>query len=100
MACEHNHRARYTHGFYCEDCQTFFGHDSRTYRSGELLSNLYFALHNLNIQHAGGCPEAVAMKQKIGIGVKHDNYEELITEAIAILDRYGLDENSATVTLR
>jgi hypothetical protein len=39
------------------------------------------------------------MADKIGIGIAHENYEELIAEGLVILRKYGKDENSATVVV-
>ena len=103
-ACSHNHRCRYTHGFYCEDCNEFFPKKSATYRSGEYMSSLWMACHNVNAKALqAGLPEvleAIEMRDKIGIGQKHENYEELITEAEAFLAKHGKDGDSAEVILR
>ncbi len=99
MSCEHNNRSRFTRGFYCSDCDTFFGKDSPTYRSGELLSSIWMAVRNLGIE-LGGSPEAKALCNRIGIGKKHDNYEDLIQEGLAFLAKHGQDEDAATVVLR
>lgn len=104
MPCIHNQRCRYTHGFYCEDCKTFFPVDSPTYRSDELLSSIWMVLNNINAdRQQKGKPklsEVEAMKNKIGIGKKHENYEELIAEAETIMKKYHVTAKSATVTLR
>lgn len=103
MKCKHNDRMRYTDGFHCMDCGTFFSKDSPTYRSGELLSDLWMALSNIN---ADRCqrglpiyPEVAHMKEKIGIGKKHTDYEAIITEAEEILHKHGKNSNSAILTL-
>ena len=49
IACIHNARCRYLHGYYCEDCDTFFHKDSDTYRSDELLQSIWMVLHNINV---------------------------------------------------
>lgn len=101
--CTHNQRRRYTHGFFCEDCGEFFAKDSPTYRSDEYLSSLWMACHNLNATalQAGKpeVPEALAMRDKIGIGIKHENHEELITEAEAMLVKHGSHGEAASITL-
>lgn len=103
MKCKHNQRCRYTYGFYCEDCDTFFSKDSTTYRKDELMSNLWGALHNINAERGQNkiahLKEVHEMKEKIGIGVMHENYEGLIEESLTILKKHGKDENSATLTL-
>jgi len=50
MKCNHKARIRYTHGFYCEDCNTFFDKDSPTYRADALLSSIWMVLHNINAE--------------------------------------------------
>lgn len=103
MDCIHNARCRFTHGFLCEDCDTFFAKDSPVYRAGELLSSLWLALNNINAERLQRgelrAADVAAMRDKIGIGVKHDNYEQLITEAEQVLSRYGRNADSASVTL-
>lgn len=102
--CQHNQRCRYTHGFYCEDCKTFFPKDSPTYRSGELLKSIWSVLHNINAERIQvGDPEiaeVLTMKNKIGIGKKHDDYEALIAEAEIIMKKYGVTSDSSSVTIR
>lgn len=103
MECAHTQRCRYTHGFYCEDCDTFFGAGSATYRSGEMLSSIWTVLHNINAYslQAGGLEvaEALAMRDKIGIGLRHENYEALIAEATEVMTRHGVTAKSACVVL-
>ena len=102
--CVHNHRMRFTTGFFCEDCGQFFAKDSPTYRSDEYLGTLWMACHNVNAAalQAGKpeIPEAIAMRDKIGVRKKHANYEELIAEAEAFLAKHGSSSSNATVTLR
>lgn len=104
MECKHNARTRYTHGFYCRDCHTFFNEKSATYRSGELLSNLWMCLHNINAKRLqdglNEIKEVWDMRDKIGIGIKHENYEQIIDEAEAILYKYKENRESATIVLK
>ena len=101
--CIHNQRTRYTDGFFCKDCSTFFGNDSPTYRSGELMSDLWMVLNNINVGLSRGGqerdPEVSAMIDEIGICVAHENYEEIITKAEKIMNKYQKDSNSASITL-
>ena len=103
-ACSHNQRCRYTHGFYCEDCNTFFKKDSPTYRSGELLSSIWMVLNNINVDlfRAGEAKdeEVKKMKDKIGIGIVHDNYEELIEDAEVIMGKYRTNSEAANLELK
>ena len=104
MECAHNKRCRYTHGFYCEDCKTFFPKDSPTYRQDELMSSLWMAISNINAERyqKGLQPynDIEAMKQEIGIGIKHDNYEDIITRAELLLAIHNKNSKSATITLK
>ena len=101
--CVHNARTRYTTGFHCNDCNTFFSKDSPTYRSGELISSLGMVLHNINAElgRAGKeyDQEVLAMRDRVGIGVKHDDYEGLIADAMVVIRKHGKDEESASTTL-
>lgn len=105
MKCptNHNQRCRYSHGFYCEDCNTFFPKDSSTYRSDELLSSIHMVLNNINVDLIRNNEEedkdVREMMNKIGIGVNHENYEELIAEAEVIMRKYNKDADSAVVKL-
>jgi len=105
MKCIHNHRCRYTDGFYCEDCNTFFGKDTPTYRSGELLSSIWMVLHNINVDRvrAGNVVDVdvLSLKDEIGIGIgkKHENFEELISKAEIIMTNHLKNSNSASITL-
>jgi len=101
--CIHDARTRGTEGFFCRDCDQYFHKDSPTYRSGELLSSLWMALNNISVGSfragKGDIREALDMKAKIGIGVAHDNYEDLISEAEGLLAKYGRDVNEAYVVI-
>ena len=92
LTCTHNQRCRYAHGFFCEDCNTFFARNSATYRSGELLRSIWMVLNNINatsLQSGGpGVQEALAMRDKIGIGTRHDDYEALIAEAEVVMAKH------------
>lgn len=104
MTCRHNQRCRYTDGFYCEDCETYFHKDSPIYRSSELLSSIYFALHNINAQRLQDkqlpYEDVKCFLDMLGFGKKHENYEELIVEAKTLLSKYGKDSESASVTIK
>ena len=67
------------------------------------MSSLWMACHNINARalQAGKqeVAEATAMRDKIGIGVRHANYEELIAEAEAVLAKYGSHGDAAIFTL-
>ena len=100
MTCDHNTNiTRYTNGFQCEDCDAFFGVDTPTYRSGEYLSSIWMVLHNINASSKERCADVSTMMDKIGIGIKHTNYEELIEEAEVIMTKYGKNGTSASVVI-
>ena len=104
LKCSHNQRCRYTTGFYCEDCGMFFSKGSRTYRSGEKLSDIHMVLHNIRADSIrnGQKPDidVQQMMDKIGIGIKHENYEELIFDSESILKRYNKDSDSSSLTIK
>lgn len=104
IKCIHNDRTRFTNGFHCHDCGTFFEKDTPTYRSDELLSKIWMVLHNINAdrmrKNKKRIVEVDSMRDKIGIGKSHDNYEELIAEAEIITAAHGKNSKSATLVLR
>lgn len=101
--CRHNHRYRWTHGFHCEDCDTFFHKNSPTYRSDELLSSIWMVLNNINVDEIRAnrkkIPKVEKMKTKIGIGKNHTDYESIISEAEEIMAKYGKNSSSAVVQI-
>jgi len=101
--CRHNARCRYTHGFYCEDCETFFSKDSPTYRAGELLSSIWMVLNNINVDRYRNdlepSEDVSALIEEIGIGKRHENYEDIINRAEMVIATYGKNSNSASITL-
>ena len=102
--CKHNARCRYIHGFYCEDCKTFFPKESPTYRKEELIDSIWMVLNNINVERLRAkkkpYKDVEYMQNKIGIGIKHKNYEEIISEAEKIMKKYKVNSDSATVTLK
>ena len=102
--CEHNQRTRYTTGFQCENCDTFFPKNSPTYRADEYINTLWMSVHNVNAKalQAGlpEIPEAIKLRDEIGIGVKHINYEEVITKAEDFLALHGVNANDAIIIVR
>ena len=103
VSCVHNVRCRYTDGFYCKDCGTFFSKDSATFRSDELLSSIWMVLHNINAERCrdGLVPlgDVADLKDEIGIGKSHANYEDIIRRAELVMTKYGKNSGSASVTL-
>lgn len=102
--CIHNERSRYTHGFYCRECCTFFGKETPTYRSGELLSSIWMVLNNINVdlfrEGKQRDVEVTELKDWIGIGKKHpEDYEEIIKESERIMFKYDRNSDSASITL-
>lgn len=111
MNCDHKGQEAWTDGLLCLDCGKFFHISSAYYRSTQYLQDLWMALHNLNAEryqtklaHYKGpvlepYPEVTAMRDKIDIGVKHANYEEIISEAEAVLAKYNYPVESVFVPL-
>ena len=101
--CQHNQRSRYTSGFYCKDCDTFFSKDSKTYRSSELMSSIWMVLNNINVDRSRRglplCGDVAALKDEIGIGKAHDNYEDIIRRAELVMAKHGKTSDSAYMTL-
>lgn len=101
--CIHNARCRYENGFYCEDCNTYFDKCSPTYRGGELLSSIWMVLHNINVdrmrQSLVADVAVAAMEERIGVGKQHDNYEDIISKAEALIAVYGKNSESASILL-
>ena len=101
--CIHNDCSMYAHGFYCHDCGKFFHINSPTYRSTKLLTSIWMVLHNINVElYRSKRPrdiEVTKMKNKIGIGLRHDNYEELIAEAEVIMNKYNKTAKSASILI-
>lgn len=98
--CRHSHRCRYGDGFKCEDCGRFIERSSPEYRRDEEMSNAWCELHNLPIHHPESAIEATSLRDEIGIGIDHDNYEELLSRAQSLLSKYGRDFDTSVVTLR
>ena len=96
----HNRRCRYTNGFYCEDCYTFFKKDSPTYRSSELLSSIQMVLHNINTRRKNKDEEVLKLKNEIGIGIEHENYEDLISRAEVLMRKHNCNAGSATIAIK
>lgn len=104
MNCIHNARSRYTHGYHCRDCDTFFPCESSTYRKTEYMTSLWMALHNLEVRYQNSklpLPDDVRnIKEKIGIGEVHEDYETLIAEAEAVLRSHSASVESIYVELK
>ena len=101
--CIHNNCCTYTDGFYCEGCSTFFSKDSVTYRSGRLLSDLWMVLNNINVDLTRlgqkKDKEVSALKNEIGIGINHANYEDIISRAEEVISGYGKTSDSCKITM-
>lgn len=101
--CVHNQRERYSNGYYCSDCKTFFSKDSPTYRQTELLSSIWMVLWNINTERTMAgldyLDDVTKLSDEIGVGKLHDNYEELISKAEVLMAKYGKNSDSATVLL-
>ncbi len=101
--CIHNKITRYTDGFYCNDCNNFFDSSSKTYRKSQLLSNIWMVLNNIIVDEHGksgnDIKEVLEMRDEIGIELQHENYEEIISKAEIIMNKYGKNHDSASIPL-
>ncbi len=95
--------ARYTHGYYCEDCREFFGTDSAEYRKTQLMDDLWNCLHNVYVDQsrAGQAidPDILSIKAEVGIGKTHDDPDDIIRRAESVLARHGATRRSASVVI-
>lgn len=103
--CNHDTNiTRYTTGLFCHNCNKLFDRTTPEYRSREMLSGIWMTLNNINadsVRNGGpSIKDALAMRDEIGIGKKHANYEELIFRAELIMAKYGRNEQSSTITLK
>lgn len=101
--CIHNQRCRYTHGYYCEDCGTFFPKDSEVYKQTELPWDLSMALHNIDAERQQaeygdgpmiGVPECRELADRVR-NARGRMTDELIAECEAMLAKYGRNRDSA-----
>lgn len=101
--CIHNQRTRYSNGYFCDDCNTFFSKDSPTYRQTELLSSVWMVLWNINAERLRAGLDKIndvsELADKIGLGKLHNNYEELISKAETLMVKHGKNSDSATLIL-
>ena len=102
--CRHNNRCRYTDGYFCEDCKTFFPKDSAVYRRTELPLNLIIVLHNLRIDlKREGKDASVVLglfdKFRKTPSMTSDDLDALVAEAEQELAKHGLNSDSASITL-
>ena len=60
-------------------------------------------LHNINVVKGRNDElvdeEVLKISDEIGVGKKHENYEDLITRAEDVISKHGCNANSATVQL-
>jgi hypothetical protein len=91
MSCTHNNRTRYTDGYRCTEpdgCGLWIEAASPEYRQDEYMSTLWMKLNNVGVdlrEQGKADNKIMAMKRDIGIGIKHENYEELITKAETLI---------------
>lgn len=101
--CVHNKRKRYSNGYYCNDCSRFISKDSPEYRQGELLSSIWMVLWNINAERRQNklppFDDVAQLVEEIGIGKRHENYEDLISKAEALMENYGKNSDSATLVI-
>ena len=106
-AWPHNQRCRYTHGFHCEDCDTFFPRESPTYRRHEEISSLEMVIHNIGCDYGKAKepkpPEIEAFydrtRHKAVMMLTDAEVEALIDELMTFIHAHGKNADSATLTL-
>lgn len=107
----HEHRCRYTSGFFCEDCLTFFATDSPDYLRYELPSTLGMVISNIAaVFHRAGQPVPENVRRlrdtlyRISFSDRRTTSdaerEAIVNEALIVAASYGKNENSADLTLR
>ena len=100
----HNNRTRYSSGYYCRDCDTFFPKSGPTFQRTEYLTDLWMALHNINAirlqKKLEELPDVKAARDAIGLGPNRvGDYRELIKLAEETLARYQVKPDAAVRTL-
>lgn len=91
----HNHRCRFIHGFFCNDCGTFFPKDRQTFMRYEYMFTLWGVLHTIQtecLRNGEPCPEPVAGLCQAFDGVPNLSGEELdklAVEALAFIRSHG-----------
>jgi len=107
LACKHSARSRYTTGFYCEDCGVFVKKGTQEYRrSGELIASISMVLHNKCVDFRRKneiIPEELTKIEEEVDNLWHKGIgdsEKIITRAEVFLLKYGLNSDSADITLQ
>lgn len=95
----HNRRARYPHGFFCEDCCTFFPFDSDTYRRYEYTDTLYMVVWNIGIEHNVNVVKLCKRLNKAS-KLSQDKLNRLINETLMFIALSGETDKSATIVLK
>ena len=103
--CKHNSISRFTHGFFCLDCDTFFSKYSSVYMKTEMMSDIWMTLWNINVdlRRSGKKidKKICSMLDKIGIGKNHDkDYRKIICESNKLMNKYNKNSDSSTVTFK
>jgi hypothetical protein len=109
--CLHNQRMRYTHGYYCEDCDIFFDNNSETYKRTELPSDIWMVIRNLRIdmrERRENIPEELDKlysewndleDRRKFLRMPMEKLESLLTKTSKVLSKHDKNFDSASVVL-
>ncbi len=100
MAYPHNHRCRFTGGFYCRDCSTFFGLDTEDYIRTERVVEIYLSCRNLRafyIQKSLDVPSSLSMMiDRLSahmtpnpFSMPLEEVKRLISDALAVINEHS-----------
>lgn len=104
----HNERCRWTTGFYCESCDTFYAKNSPDYIRYELPEDLWFAVHNVAVVEFRRPGKPVPPQFDSVLNALHevrriddaDLRAEILNIALRLLAAYGKNEDSASIPLK
>lgn len=92
----HNQRCRYTTGFYCNDCGSFFPRESEEYLRTEALSSYDMSIHNLGVYFSIGNIELpqdlIDLRSQFDKLNNKNCYEVPIEEIQSMISNYNLVE--------
>ncbi len=105
MSCTHNQRTRYTYGFYCEDCDNFFGLDTPDYRYDEYIWSLDFVVNNMIVDLKRANKKIPSDMCYIFDRLEHATEgsiadEKLVVDAEALIKKYRGTPNDASMVIK
>jgi len=103
----HSRQCRYTDGFFCYDCNTFFPAASPTYRRHEEIGTLNMVIHNIGAAcHREKKPRPPEInvfhdraEHKAVLAMTDEEVEALIADQLVFIHAQGETADSATVVL-